>query len=538
MTSSIVVKITVVILFTSLLVIQSDAQPTVDNGFIPLWVADPSFYEVVQTQVFPLPDLTNNDILSFDRTMVAWNVRLQNQIIPMYVIIDGGEISDVTVFDPFFNIYWQNFASEVLLVGTTQNTTLVKWISPDHITFTIEIPGITENQSASFNTQINGWDVFFQNSTGSYLMTWDGFTSDIIEVRYIVIDSWQIFKLIKDLSDNGTYVLWGENRIAVPFSSIELKMFSLGILQDFPFLDLAIYNSLSNSYFKIEDKQIFNLPFANVTSIHRNIFPSSYFMVDSTSVFTYDGANWIDLFELSEIPSAIGSLTPTITIVTVVTSGVWFRYIGSDFDGDYLPDEIELAFASSPLSQDTEGDGMSDLFEYAYSLNPNGDDSALDPDNDGLTNLQEMQLGLDPKRDDTDWGGAMDGWEYSHGFDPLNRLDDLEDYDADGLPNYLENLAGTDPKSSDTDLDGLPDSWEYFNTLDPLNPRDADKDFDLDGLTNREEYRTGHHPFVPDNPFPIARYILMYFLTMIPTIVIFQYMVAKEGFQISDSKMG
>ncbi len=521
-------KIFIIALLLTSFSVSVNSEPKVTQGYIPLWIADPAFYEVVTTQIFPLPDLTNNDLLSFSRAMVAWNVRFQNQIIPMYTIIEDGKFSDITALDSYLTVYWQNFGSEVLVVGTSFNNTTIKWISPDHVALTTEIPNVTANHSASFNPEIGGWDIFFQNSTGSYLLVWDGFSSTMVSVNYTVIDSWQIFKLIRDHSDNSTYIYVGENKISIPLNSSNLKMFSLGILEDFPYLDLAVYDFTDNGYFKVSDNQIHQFPFSGRASIHRNIFPSTYFVNDSGAVFTFDGESWINILELSETPSAIGSVNPTLSIVTVLSSGVWFQFLGSDFDGDFLPDEIELAFESSPISSDTDGDGLSDLFEYAYSLNPNNDDSNQDLDGDGLTNLEEMQLGLDPTREDSDWGGAIDGWEVSNGFDPKNRLDDLEDSDDDGLPNYLENLAGTDPWESDTDLDGIPDSWEYFNTLDPLDPNDANKDYDFDGLTNMEEYLRNSHPYVPDNPFPIKRYLITLSFTIIPMFLFSYYLIKKN----------
>jgi T5SS/PEP-CTERM-associated repeat protein len=54
---------------------------------------------------------------------------------------------------------------------------------------------------------------------------------------------------------------------------------------------------------------------------------------------------------------------------------------------------------------------------------------------------------LDPNRDD-DGDGIPNGWEQSHGHDPLNAADANLDSDGDGFTNLQEYLAGTDPQDN------------------------------------------------------------------------------------------
>ena len=50
--------------------------------------------------------------------------------------------------------------------------------------------------------------------------------------------------------------------------------------------------------------------------------------------------------------------------------------------------------------------------------------------------------------DDTDGDGIPNGYEQSHGLDPLNPADASADNDGDGFSNLQEYLAGTDPNSA------------------------------------------------------------------------------------------
>ena len=61
--------------------------------------------------------------------------------------------------------------------------------------------------------------------------------------------------------------------------------------------------------------------------------------------------------------------------------------------------------------------------------------------------LQYNQAVLDPARD-ADGDGIPNGWEQSHGLDPLNAADAGADNDGDGLSNLREYQLGTDPSDA------------------------------------------------------------------------------------------
>lgn len=74
----------------------------------------------------------------------------------------------------------------------------------------------------------------------------------------------------------------------------------------------------------------------------------------------------------------------------------------------------------------------------------------LDTDSDGLPDaFEKLCLGTDPHSADTDGDTMPDGWEASHGLDPLYALDAIEDADNDGIPNVYEYHRGTDVQASD-----------------------------------------------------------------------------------------
>ena len=161
-----------------------------------------------------------------------------------------------------------------------------------------------------------------------------------------------------------------------------------------------------------------------------------------------------------------------------------------DSDGDYVPDDLEIAQGSNPHSMDTDGDGLPDGLEFIWvekKLEPfrasgmyseedfiktaahQGKkivwlDINSDANNDGIPDrLQYMGYSVAitlslSEVERTKWNDA-DG-------DGIPNFVD-EDADGNGIPNSVE--IGTDPNNPiDTDGDGIPDYLDVDDDGDGL----------------------------------------------------------------------
>ena len=144
----------------------------------------------------------------------------------------------------------------------------------------------------------------------------------------------------------------------------------------------------------------------------------------------------------------------------------------TDFDSLSDADEVNLHL-TNPTKADSDDDSLPDDYEVANALNPNFNDTLLDPDSDALTNLDEFGRGTDPQKADTDDDFSNDGDEVNNGTNPL-----FADTDGDGLLDGHETNkggdsytsptdAGTDPLVGDSDNDGTSDGREVLIGRNP-----------------------------------------------------------------------
>jgi hypothetical protein len=173
----------------------------------------------------------------------------------------------------------------------------------------------------------------------------------------------------------------------------------------------------------------------------------------------------------------------------------------SDSDGDGRRDDVELLAGTDPNLADTDGGGATDGEEAESGTDPlddaDDDHAGGDWDGDGLPDRVELRLGTRLWDPDCDVDGLPDGAEYFlHGTDPLRS-----DTDADGLSDPDELARGTDPWQADTDGGGATDREEVDSATDPLDDADDDHaggDWDGDGLPDRVELRLGTRLWDPD----------------------------------------
>jgi len=154
--------------------------------------------------------------------------------------------------------------------------------------------------------------------------------------------------------------------------------------------------------------------------------------------------------------------TLTIGIGAKTESGIalseaysWSFTTELDTDGDNIPDSED---------DDDDDDGMLDTWELTHGLDPTDPADALeDLDDDGLTNLDEHQYQTLPNVADTDNDGLLDGAEISlYNTNPL-----LDDTDGDGYKDGVEIEAGTDPNNKASNP-GEPDEEEEKDEVEGL----------------------------------------------------------------------
>lgn len=172
--------------------------------------------------------------------------------------------------------------------------------------------------------------------------------------------------------------------------------------------------------------------------------------------------------------------TGTGTFVSATNTGTNPKIKDTDEDG--LDDNLEdnggtfvsaTQTGSNPNIVDTDSDTIPDNYEVVNLLDPNVDDTLLDPDMDTVNNLAEFSAGTDPQKPDTDDDFSDDNVEATNMTDPLNPDTDgdglLDGYETNSGLFVSETDTGTDPLLPDTDLDGFSDSAEIIAETDPTD---------------------------------------------------------------------
>jgi hypothetical protein len=191
-----------------------------------------------------------------------------------------------------------------------------------------------------------------------------------------------------------------------------------------------------------------------------------------------------------------------------------------DFDGDGLPDLLEISNSSDPASSesptangagDDGADGITNAVEaWLLNLGVAAVDAVSDFDRDGYPDAAEIALAQNPlsaTEKDGDADGVPDVVELQAGVD----IDAASDSDTDGVPDAREIALGSDPLDAnspvangalDDDGDGVSNGIEHV--LGALGVADIDNasDADGDGVSDADEIRFGTDPLHDEQPVP------------------------------------
>ncbi len=152
---------------------------------------------------------------------------------------------------------------------------------------------------------------------------------------------------------------------------------------------------------------------------------------------------------------------------------------GCDFDGDSVPDALELARGTNPRDIDSDGDGRSDGVEGDADLDHDGTIDGLENDDD-----DDDDDGVPAPRDANDDDACVPDVTLS-----------ACDHDDDGVADSIEIARGTNPLAPDSDGDGKGDALEGDDDSDGDGDLDArerdDVDFDGDGRSAERDEDDG-----------------------------------------------
>ena len=192
-----------------------------------------------------------------------------------------------------------------------------------------------------------------------------------------------------------------------------------------------------------------------------------------------------------------------------------------DFDGDGLPDSLEIASGSDPADSnspaengaaDDDGNGVANSVEaYLATIGITTVDAFSDFDRDGYPDALEVSFALNPlsatARDD-DSDGVPNVIETAAGV----NIDATTDSDGDGVPDAREIALGADPLDAnspvangnlDDDGDGVTNAIEHvLQLLGVVDDPDASTDIDGDGIVDADEIRFGTDPARDEQPVP------------------------------------
>ena len=483
------------------------------NIAIPLrlWRADPEIFKIIDSEIFPM--LSMNEGGGFNnlgRAWIAWTIEINNQLFAAHAILDRGRLYDFTLSSGFYDtIYWKGAETSLFLVTSTNDTTFLTWYSTDKK----PLQSSLDYNSTGHQILItqNMFQLFlYQNGTVPSIVTLEGYSlvTEIVDVAILSTIPNAALYLVK----NDLLMFYSKGN-----SEVIPANFSINSQVGHVFLTPSIFDLVNKQVWW--DGTIISIP-NDVVELYTWGLKSSILRTSNNTLLEYNGFEWevikdyqdeltIQDFSIVDIGLYFG---------TIPVGGTQLLTLGDDEDGDGAPDTLESYFGSYPFKRDTDGDSIPDQVEIAYGMDPTVDDRNYDYDKDTMISIDEINLGLDPMLSDSDYGGAIDGWEFRYQYDPFDKGDDLDDSrDEDGVPNSIESIWNSSPDKKDTDSDGMPDLWEITYKLDPTDPKNAFEDNDGDSRNNLYEYNHGTDPLLPDKKNIFSGIELVVLLTLVIT---------------------
>ncbi|MFX1286825.1 MAG: SBBP repeat-containing protein [Promethearchaeota archaeon] len=313
---------------------------------------------------------------------------------------------------------------------------------------------------------------FFLNSFGSAVdSNGDGVISLEEQYPFVYTNTYQYSG--GDSHPQESDQISGESVLYPTFGSLSLDVSGNYLNYSFYLYGHGLLNSLTISICSVTDNivmKVEDLTLSTLTYSGFEFYSGSIQLEENKTITGYEIFAEIEGYDIIIFQEIYGDYDGDgLPDILEIREGINPREIDTDFDG--LTDYEEFYGITDPRLNDTDFDGMLDGYEVNNGLNPLYDDSLLDLDNDGLLNIQEYLLGTYANNPDTDGDGMYDGYEYQYGLD-LFHDDSSLDPDNDGLTNYQEFLHNTNPHLQDTDGDGWNDGDEVERGTDPLDPND------------------------------------------------------------------
>ena len=275
------------------------------------------------------------------------------------------------------------------------------------------------------------------------------------------------------ITDTGDLYVWGvvDGIIVFKFNKIE---------HNFPWKDISVSDKIiaidqNGDLYSIRDLEIGDKPDSSRVDTDFDGISDLEDAFPNNSNFQYD-------FDGDGLPDKVELLIGTsISNVDHDNDGIWDsedqfpKNSSKQFDRDF--DGLEANEDPNDFDEDTDGDGVNDFLDL-YPETPYGLQNTSNFQNKISSYEQKDQNNNYPFVDqDSDRDGLADIFERRNYTDPFNS-----DTDQDGIVDGEDKFPNSYHYSRDSDNDGLPDNFETLYNGTKPNKSDSDEDGFIDGV--------------------------------------------------------